>query len=367
MVRQTDLLKVCGLLVLEVFVSNHLLHAMEGARGKDAVMIDAEKRHARATSQFVALLDGHELADTYEPYHSFTDLLNVQELRGSAAHMIGLMCKTELGVPEHERSLKQAQKYFSIAAENGNMQAFDELARCARESGHYAQTIDYWRQERFFQMSNECLAQAHQIGTGDVQARDTYIMDTATNAMRFIPLLPSRTKQQRPYVQAVDAFLKALKMPASHGNTRAQCLIARLYMSMPDDGHIAEYVRTWLSPVLNSSSRAELSTLMKSTDAYDALKFVAQTGDVAACRELGIKFYNEHRYDEAYQYCHKAAQKGDQESQCYCIVMQIHGSGVQHSCACAAQEIQELAKTAAGRKSLSMAAQLSTSATLEFF
>ena len=341
MVYSNNVIKMCLLFwFFQIIMPAYQLYGMEldveVPVNHDSVILGAQQRYVLARSLILDILDGHEIPDISVPYRCFQELLAIpgdqaRECRAHAAHKLGLMCKTRLGVPESDNGIEGAERYFSVAVDNGHIPSVGELARCARERGNYTQAVDLWRQERFLEISRDCSAQISQMPIPDVRLQDQHILDDVSYAIGLSALLPTHVKQQRLYLEAANDLFHALEQAASHGNMRAHCLIARFYASMPDNWHLVGNVTKWLAPVLSSCSCEQIAELISSTKAQDALKLMAQTGDIKACTYLGILLYNEHKYDEAYCYCHKASQQNNPYAVYCCAQMLFQGRGTERS------------------------------------
>ena len=363
MARRAKLLRCYGIIFVVALGSFNLLHSMGAAEKSGSVMLSDYERFELGKSQLFDLLSGRDIPNICEPYNHFHTLLampgeQARNTRVSAARMLGCMCQIKLAVPKDEEGLQGAQKYFALAVNEGSVEACNDLAYCATEACDYVRTVRLLRQGRFFEVSHDCLALASQVGTQDQQAHDKSIVGVAQYAIKLGSLLPEDIRQQRPYWEAISDLVKALEKPAERGNGEACCLLARLYAFLPDNGSRLGYVTRWLSPLLSTSSDEQVSALVSSTKADDALKLIAQNGDARASAPLGIALYKQQKYDEAYVYCRKAADEGDSNAHCYCIHMMIHGWGTKKSLAGAAREIQKLSRTIAGRQSLSVFAHL---------
>lgn len=236
-------LKINVLFVAQFFLSVSQLAGMKQdfkeLQKRSLQKMSVLQKYAYAKSEFLNLLDGHDVIDSSVPYRCFHDVLeiqgeNAQELRAHAAYNLGLMCKAQLGVPVEEYGSAGARNYLLLAAANGHVRAHGELARSACQAGNYKEGIDWWRQERFFELSHNVLAPVAKIKKHEVCLQDQAIIDNAYGAIRMGALFSKEAKGKIQYQGTLQGMVKALKQCAAHGNFHATHLIARIQIMQAD-------------------------------------------------------------------------------------------------------------------------------------
>lgn len=347
-----------------LFCEYFTMHAMRGDLVDGKQYISVQQRYSRAKLLLQYLLEDRMIDDYREPYGCFRSILampaeEVGPLREAAAHKLGLMCKAHIGVPDKENGAGGARKYFSFAAYNGHIRSVGELARCALECGNRAQAKDYWRQERFLEEAHECLQTStiHACASSAIPAMQ---LNSISHAIDLASLLKEQVKKEPGSRRAAVLIEKLLEQFVAQQNNEACCLLARLYRMFLDDKQAVDYIQPLISRVLSSCPIEQFCRLIISTKAEQALRLVAQTGDSRACSYLGTLLYKQHNYQEAYTYLHRAAQVGEVQANCYCLLLNIMGYGSKQPLKDAAIEIEKLSREESGRQEIGALARLCT-------
>ncbi len=159
-------------------------------------------------------------------------------------------------------------------------------------------------------------------------------------------------------------MVQALERACSRHDLRVYCLLARLY-AFNRDTQSVQLATKLLSFVLQSTQGEKLAGLLRSTKSENVLRLMAQSGDIQACKQLGLVLFHDHNYEDAYRNFNIACKAQDLESTCYCIYMLIHGIGTTQLLKEAHKRAQGLCKTEAGRKILPLLAQLANEQTVQ--